>query len=137
MQPNPVEIQLAQLPQEMSQLMLPRQVRAVPGDILRNDDQFLYAPIRKAPGLFQQMLHGAAAVLAPQGGDHAVGAVIVAALRYAQIRIPWRRGQHPVPLLLRRVDTAEAAGPLPGHHRIHGGGNLAVASGSQNAVHLG
>ena len=137
-EPDPVEVQPAQLPQERRQLVLAVQVRSIPGDILGDDQQLLHAGVRQLPGLFQKALHGAAAVFAPQGGDHAVGAVVVASLRDAEIRIPGGRGQDASPVLGGGVDVAQVAGPQAGasHHLVNGGADVPVAAGAQDAVHL-
>ena len=50
-------------------------------------------------GLDQHRNHGTAAVFAPKGGNDAIGTVIVAALRDAEIGIIPGRGQHPVKLV--------------------------------------
>ncbi len=106
-----MEVQPAQLPQERRQLVLAVQVRSIAGDVLGDDQQLLHAGVGQLPGLFQQGLHGAAAVVAPQGGDHAVGAVVVAALGDPQVGIPGGRGQDARPVLVGGVDVAQVAGP--------------------------
>ena len=45
-EPDPVEVQPAQLPQERRQLVLAVQVRSIPGDILGDDQQLLHAGVR-------------------------------------------------------------------------------------------
>ena len=117
--------------------MLAVQVRAVPGDVLGDDQQLLDAGGRQLPGLFQQALHGAAAVLAPEGGDHAVGAVVVAPLGDAEVGVPGGRGQDALPVLGGGVDVAQVAGPQAAcHHLVDGIADVAVAAGAQDAVHL-
>ena len=137
-EPDPVEVQLAQLPQERRQLVLPAQVRTVPGDVLGDHQQLLHPGVRQLLRLLQQSHHGAAAVLAPEGGDHAVGAVVVASLGDAEVGIPGGRGQDPLPILGGGVDVAQVAGPQARgtHHLVNGITDVAVAAGAQDAVHL-
>ena len=64
-EPDPVEVQPAQLPQERRQLVFAVQVRSIPGDILGDDQQLLHAGVRQLPGLLFQLLHGNAPVSSP------------------------------------------------------------------------
>ena len=132
-----MEVQLAQLPQQLCQLVLAIQVRAIAGDVLSNDQQLLHPGGGQLGGLIQQFVHGTAAVLAPQGGNDAVGTVVVTALGDAQIGIPWRRGQDALAALVGSVNVADVAGPQSLLHNLHNGpGNITVAAGSQDAIHL-
>ena len=135
-QPDPVEVQLAQLPQQRRQLLLAVQVDAVAGDVLGDDDALLHTCVGQLFCLRQHVLHAAAAVSTPQGGDHAVGAAVVAALRDAQVGIVPRRGQHPVEFVDHAVDVGKAAGRAAGHHLRKRRHDLAVAAGAHDAVHL-
>ena len=86
--------------------------------------------------LRQHVLHAAAAVSAPQGGDHAVGAAVVAALGDAQVGIVPRRSQHPVEFVDHPVDIGKAPGRTAGHHFRERRDDLTVAAGAHDAVHL-
>ena len=112
-------------------------VGAVAGDVLGDDDELLDAPLRQDPGLLHHVLHGAAAVPAPELGDDAEGTPVVAALGDAEVGVPGRGGEDPAELVHRGVDVPEAAGPLPGHDGLHRLHDVPVAAGAQNAVHLG
>ena len=96
-----------------------------------------HPPVRQGLRLRQDLLQGTAAVAAPELGDDAEGAPVVAALGNPQVGVPGGRSGHPVKLIHRGVDVPEAAGPLPGHGRLNGGDDVLVATGAQNAVHLG
>ena len=136
-EPDPVEVQLAELPQELRQLVLPVEVGAVAGDVLGDDDELFDPGGGQLRRLVQQLRHGAAAVLPPQGRDHAVGAAVVAALRDAEVGVPGRCGEDPGSPLLRRADVAEVAGPEAlGHHLVDGLGDVAVAAGAEDPVYL-
>ena len=117
--------------------MLAVEVRAVPGDVLRNDDQLLDPGRGQLRRLVQQLVHGTAAVLSPERGDHAVGAVVVAALSDPQIGVPRGGGQNALAALVGSVDIPQMAGFFAlFHHLGDGRGNVAVAAGTQQAVHL-
>ena len=132
-----MEVQLAKLPEKFRQLVLSIEVRAVAGDILGDDQQLLDAGRAELGRLVQQLRHGAAAVLAPQGRDDAVGAVVVAALSDAQVGVPGGRGQNPLAALVGGVDIAQVAGALSLFHHLGDGlGDIVVAAGAQDAVHL-
>ena len=136
-EPDPVEVQLAELLEELRQLVLAVEVGAVAGDVLGNDDQLLHPGGGQLRCLVQQLVHGTAAVLATEGGDHAVGAVVVAALGDPQIGIPRGRGQNALTALVGGVDIPQMAGLFAlFHHLGDGRGNVAVAAGTQQAVHL-
>ena len=135
-QADPVKVQLAQLPQQLRQLLLFIQVDAVAGDVLGDDDALLYAAVREGLGLGEDILHPAAAVLAPQGRDNAVGAAVAAPLGNAQVGIVHGGGNDPGQLLHWAADVGKAAEFLPGGHLLHGGNNVAVAAGAHDAVHL-
>ena len=62
--------------------------------------------------------------------------MVVAALGDAQIGVVGRGGQHPVQLLHRGVDAAEAADRTAGRHLTQCRNDLAVAAGAHDAVHL-
>ena len=63
--------------------------------------------------------------------------MVVTALGNPEIGIPGRRGQNPLPALIRGMNVADVAGPQAlGHHLVHRLGDIPVASGAQNAVHL-
>ena len=136
MQPNPAEVQLTQLPQQRRQLLFAVQVDAVAGDILGDDDALLHHGVSQMLRLRQHVLHAAAAVSAPQGGDHAVGAAVVAALGDAQVGIVPRRSQHPVEFVDHPVDIGKAPGRTAGHHFRERRDDLTVAAGAHDAVHL-
>ena len=132
-----MEVHPAQLLQQVRQMVLPVPVRAVAGDILGDNNQLLHPPRRQVPGLIQHLFHGAAAVAAPEPGYDAEGAPVVAALSNAQVGVVGGRGQYAAALIYRPVYISEPAGPLPGHHRLYGGGDLLIAAGAQKAVRLG
>ena len=80
-QTDPCEIHFAQLAQQLGeQALVLRQVHAVLGDVLRDDDELLYACIAQRTRLLEQRRHLAAAVASAQLGDDAVGAGVRAAL---------------------------------------------------------
>ena len=136
-QTDPLEIELAQFTQQLCQLMLAVEVRAVTGDILCNHQQFLHACRSQFGSLVQNLIHGAAAILAAQRRNHTVSAMVVTALGNAQIGIPGRGRQNAGAALLCRMDITHMAGTQPlFHYLINGGGNIAVAAGTQNAVHF-
>ena len=127
----------AEFTQQFRQLVAAVQVDTVAGDVLGDDDQFLHAAAGQLLRLRQDIFHGAAAVFAPQGGDDAVGAVVVAALGDAQIRRVFRREQDAVALVHRRVDAAEKAGRAARRDLLQGIHDVHIAAAAQNAVHLG
>ena len=132
-----MEIQLAQLTQEPCQLVLAVQVCAVPGDVLRDDDELLHPGGGKLRRLVQQLVHGAAAVLTPQGRNHTIGAVVIAALGDSQIGIPCRRGQNPLAALVGGMDVPQMAGLCAlFHHFRNSADNIAIAAGTEQTVHL-
>ena len=135
-QADPVEIQLAQLTQQLRQLLLAIEVHAVAGDILRDDDALFHAVRRQGTSFGQNVLHGAAAVAAPQLGDDAVGTAVGAALGNAQIGDVGGGRQHAGQLLHRAVDVTEVGAVLAGHHLLHGGHNVAIVGGAHHAVDL-
>ena len=53
---------------ELRQLLLFIQVDAVAGDVLGDNDALLYAAVREGPGLGEDVLHPAAAVLPRRAG---------------------------------------------------------------------
>ena len=134
---DPAEGELHQLLQQVRQVGPAVPVGAVAGDVLGDDDELLDAPLRQGPGLLHHVLHGAAAVPAPELGDDAEGAPVVAALGDAEVGVPGRGGEDPAELVHRGVDVPEAAGPLPGHDGLHRLHDVPVAAGAQHAVHLG
>ena len=136
-QADPVEVQLAQLPQQLRQLFLLIKIHAVAGDVLRNDDALLHAAVRQRLGLDQNVLHPAAAVLAPQGGNDAVGAAVAAPLGDAEIGVVHGGGDDPRQLLHRGVYVGKMAVSLSGGHLFHGGNDVAVAAGAEHRVDLG
>ena len=136
-EPHPVEGQLAQLGKQLPQPAAAIEIGAVAGDVLGDDDQLLHPPVGQGLGLGEQGLHAPAAVAAPEIGDDAVGAAVVAALGNLQVGGVGRRGHHPGPVLLRVVDVAEAAGMAADGHLLQGGDDVGVAAGAQHAVHLG
>ena len=136
MQADPVEIQLAQLPEQRRQLPLAIQVDAIAGNVLGDDDALLHAGTRQLPGLGQHVLHSAAAVAPPEGRDDAVGAVVIAALGDTQISVMLGGGQHPVELVDLAVDAGKAAGVAAAHQLLQRRHDLAVAAGAHDTVHL-
>ena len=80
-----MEVHPAQRSQQIGQTALPIEVGTIAGDILGDDHKLPDAALSQTPGLFQQGLHGPAAVSAPQVGDDAVGTAVVTALRDLQI----------------------------------------------------
>ena len=136
-EPNPVEVQFAQLLQKSRQGGAVLQVQAVPGDVLGDDDQFLGSPGLQLPGLPQKGVHGAAAVPAPQLGDDAEGTAVAAPLGDLQIGGIGRGGHHPLPVVIGPVDALEVLRVLPGHELLHRRHHVGVAAGAQHAVHLG
>ena len=131
-----MEVQLTQLPQQGRQLTLAVQVDAVAGDVLGDDDALLHTGLGQLLRLGQHVLHAAASVLAPQGGDDAEGAAVVAALGDAEVGEVFGRGQHPVKLVDHAVDVAEAAGRAAGDDLLQRRDDLAVAARAHDAVHL-
>ena len=131
-----MEVQLAQLPQQLRQLFLLIKIHAVAGDVLRDDDALLHAAVRQRLGLGQNVLHPAAAVLAPQGGNDAVGAAVAAPLGDAEVGVVHGSGDDPRQLLHRGVYVGKMAVSLSGGHLFHGGNDVAVAAGAHDAVHL-
>ena len=85
-QAHPAEIHFAQLPQQFGQQALVRgQVHPVLGDVLRDDDELLYARIAQRLRLLQQRVQRARAVRPAQLGDDAVAAAVGAALRDLEV----------------------------------------------------
>ena len=132
-----MEGQLAQLLEQLAQHPLLVQVGAVAGDVLGDDDDLLHAPVGQLLGLSEQGLHGPAAVAAPEIGDDAVGAAVVAALRDLQVGGVSGGGHHPGAILHGVVDVAEESGLVALHDGLHCGDDVGVAAGTQHAVHLG
>ena len=85
-QANPGKVHLAQLAQQLGQQTLVLgQVHTVLGDVLRDDDQLLYACIRECTRFLEQRCHLTAAVTSAQLGDDAVRAGVRAALRNLKV----------------------------------------------------
>ena len=116
---------------------MPREIQAVSADVLGNHDELLDAVSGQGSGLVEHVVQLPAAVAAAEGGDDAVGAVVVTALGDLQVGIIVGAGEHPGRLVQRRVDVAKGLDGLPGQGLLHGGDDLAVAARTQNAVHLG
>ena len=134
---NPVEIQLGKLPEQSGQLVFPVQVRAVAGDVLGDDQQLLHPGGGQLRRLVQKLPHGAAAVSAPEGGDDAVSAVVVASLGNPEIGVPRGRGEDAGAVLGGGVDIVQMAGTKAQLHDLGNcGGDVAIASGTQDAVDL-
>ena len=131
-----MEVQPAQLTQQRRQLPLAVQIQSVAGDILGDDNDLLDAGIRQLFGLRQHVLHAAAAVAAPQGGDHTEGAAVVAALGNAQKGVVPGCGQHPLQLLHRFIDAVKIPGRFAVGQRAERLHDTAVAAGAHDAVHL-
>ena len=81
-EPYPVDaLDFTQAPQQLGQqVVVTLQVQAVAADILGHDDQLLDAVGSQLPGLVEHVVQLPAAVAAPEGRNHAVGAVVVTAL---------------------------------------------------------
>ena len=131
-------LDFAQLPQQLRQQPLVlREIRAVAAGILGDYNQFLGAVGCQNPGLVQNVVHLAAAVLASQIGNDAEGAAVVAALGNLDVREMLGSGDHPAHFLLRRVNGAEIHNLVAGEQLLNGGNDLGIASRAQDAVHLG
>lgn len=104
-QTNPVEVHLAQLPQQLRQTAGAVQVHAVSGDVLGDDDQLLHPILRQGVGFLQNVLRRTAPVLAPQLGDDAEGTVVAAPLGDLQVGQVIRGGQQPLTALVGMVDV--------------------------------
>ena len=135
-EPHPVEGKPAQLPQQRRQLLFAVQVDAVAGDILGDDDALLHPGVSQMLRLRQHVLHAAAAVSAPQGGDHAVGAAVAAPLSNAEIGVLPGGGQHTGQLLHGAVDVGKMAALLTVHHLLQRRDDVTEAAGSHDAVDL-
>ena len=87
-QPHPMDaVNLAQFPKQRCQKPLAAgKIRTVAAGVLRHDDQFLDPLACQNPCLIQHFVQPTAAESAPQRGDHAVSAMVIAALSDLQIR---------------------------------------------------
>ena len=135
---DPVEaLNAAQLVQQEGKARRAVQVRAVAARVLRDDDQLLDAGLRKAAGLLQDVLHGAAAVAPAQMGDDAEGAEIVAALGDLDVGIVLRRREHAPGLVCRGIDVAELADGLAAvQQAVRHGDDVVIAACAEHAVDL-
>ena len=136
-QADPVEVQLAQLPQQPGQAGAVLPVHAIAGDVLGDDDELLHPGLGQLSGLGQHRVHRPAAIAAPQLGDDAEGAAVAAPLGDLQIGGVARGGDDPLPVLIGGVDPGEVLGLLPGHQLLHGGDHVGIAPRAQHSVHLG
>ena len=113
-----------------------REIRAIAAGVLGNHNQLLHAGIGKLLCLCQHVLHPPGAVLAPQGGNHAIGALIVASFGNLDVSIVLGGGENAPGLHLRGIDAAEIANRPVFQQLFNGGDNLCVAARAQQTVHL-
>ena len=108
-QSDPVEsLDGTELPKKLGQQPLAvAQVGAVAAGVLGDHDHLLHALMGQDAGLIEHIVQVSGAELAPQGGDHAVGALVVAALGNFQVGIVLGGGQHTAALHLGGVDVTE------------------------------
>ena len=135
-EPDPMEVQLTQLAQQLGQHGLLIKIHAVTGDILRNDNEFLHPSVGELLRLRQQRLHAAAAIMAAQIGDNAEGAVVVAPLCDLQVGAPGHGGHQPLTVVIGVADITKALRRLAAHDGFNGGDHLIIASGTQHPVHF-
>ena len=137
--PNPLEpVDFAKLPQKLGQQApVAGQIGAVAAGILGHHDELLHAVGGQEPGLIEHIVHLPAAVFAPQGGNDAVGAVVVAALGDLDKGIMPGGGQDSAGLLLRRINGTEFADRIIRKKCLNGRNDFRIASGAEKAVHLG
>ena len=127
----------AQLGQQVSQGRTAVQVQAVAGDVLSHHDELLHAGLGQVPGLFQDGLLGAAAELAPDVGDDAVGAAVVAALGDAQPGPVIGGADHTVGLRDGGVDVAKVGDGLAGLDAVNDLTDLLITPHADEAIHVG
>ena len=128
---------LAQLMEQLGQqALMSRQVGAVAAGVLRHHNQLLHTGIGQHPGLVEHIVQLSAAIFAPQRWDHAVGAVIVAALCDFDVRIVLGGRKDTPGLFLRGVDGAKIRYALFLQQAFNGWDDLGIAPGAQHAVHL-
>ena len=123
---------------ELGQGVLPVQVDAVAGGVLGDEDQLFGAVCHQAFALLLDALHGSAAVAAPDEGDGAVGAAVVAALGDFYIGEVAGGGELPVAAQGHAGLVREGLhiGVLL-HHLGEEGGDVPVGADAQDGVGLG
>ena len=138
MHPHPMQpLNLAQPVQQLRQQPgMFRKIRAIAAGVLRHHNQLLHAGISKLLCLCQHVLHPPGAVLAPQGGNHAIGALVVASFGNLDVSIVLGGGENAPGLHLRGIDAAEIANRPVFQQLFNGGDNLCVAARAQQTVHL-
>ena len=136
-QADPCEIQLAQLAQQLGQQALVlRQVHAVLGDVLRDDDELLDACVRERTRLLEQRRHLTAAVASAQLGDDAVGAGVRAALRDLEVRGVGGGQTAAAAVERRRSHVRHVSGLFAAKRRSRGVHNVVIAAGAAEYVDL-
>ena len=125
-----------QVLQQVGQTQPVVQVDAVLGGILGHQDQFPHALAHQLPGFLQHFLIGTAAVGAPDFGNGAVGAPVVAPFGNFQIgRIPGG-GQHPFGLLGICMGRFQQGEPFAGFHPVDDAADLVIAFGTDDGIHF-
>ena len=126
----------AELLKKLCQLPLAVEIDAVAARILRDDDELFHAALRQILRFFHELFHRAAAVPAAELRDDAERAVVVAALRDAQIRVVLGRGQNALGLGQVRVDVAELRDHLAGEDFPDRRNDVIIRARAKHAVYL-
>ena len=136
--PNPLNPRyLGQFMQQQGQTLLPIPLQAVQGGLLGYQNQFLYSLFRQHIGLFQQNLHGYAAVAAPNLGNDAITAPLAASLRNLQIGIMASGSQYSVDAKFNRCIRILHKYRFAARQRLfHGIRDPADTSGAHDSIHL-
>ena len=85
MHPDPGDLDVPEGPQQLSQLGLAVEVEAVIGGDLTDQDQLLYPLAGQLPGFGHDAVDRAGALVAPESGNDAERAAVVAALGHLQV----------------------------------------------------
>ena len=122
--------------QKLCKAALAVQVLSVNGGVLRNQNQLPHTVLRQRARLLHDRFHPAAAQVAANARDGAIGTAIVAAVRNAQIGEKVRRRLQPFAVKLPTAAVGERANARAAHHAAYGLHNVAVGAQSQNRIAL-
>ena len=132
-----IPVQLRDLSEQVREVDLHAQILAVGVDVLAQEGEFLIAPAYQVPAFVQNVLRQAAALPAPDVGDDAVGAEIVAAVHDRDPGLEIVRPHHGQALGDGPVGVSDGEGlAVPDQHRIEVLRQLPEVVGGEDPVHV-